>query len=210
MLDTITASFNDLSERGGVIMYPLLLLSLIAVTFAVERCWFFIKTNNPARIARVTQIMHLLRCGSRGEVRELIHGDQSVYGCVLTMILDEGATDSTLIEAVESQRPRLERFMSMLSTIITAAPLLGILGTVMGIISSFEVLSDEAGATDPRLVSKGIAEALLTTAAGLVIAIAVLFPYNAFRTQIDRTLSRIDALAAAVGRSAAGDEPDSR
>lgn len=198
MFDNVANSFNSLFERGGVVMYPLLVLSLIAVTFAFERCWFFIKTNNPARIARLSQVMQLLRRGDQDQARHLIQDDQSVYGRVLSMLL---GSQATLIEAVELQRPRLERFMSMLSTIITAAPLLGILGTVMGIISSFEVLSDEAGITDPRHVSKGIAEALLTTAVGLIIAIAVLFPYNAFRTQIDRTISRIEALAAAAGRS---------
>jgi biopolymer transport protein ExbB len=149
-------------------------------------------------------MLHLLRCGELEATRKLVTGDSSVYGRVVAMLLEEGATESTLIEAVESQRPRLERFMSMLSTIITAAPLLGILGTVIGIISSFEVLSDQAAATDPRQVSAGIAEALLTTAAGLIVALVVLFPYNAFRTQIDRTLSRIEAIGAAAYRATAG------
>ena len=75
--------------------------------------------------------------------------------------------------------------------------MLGILGTVFGIISSFRVLSDSAAVTDPRAVSQGIAEALLSTAAGLLVAIVVLFPYNSFRAQVDRTLSRIEVLAAA-------------
>jgi biopolymer transport protein ExbB len=204
MLADLTTSFMSVFERGGVVMFPLLVLSLVAVTFAVERCWFFIKTNNPSRIARVTDVMRLLRRGELDAARQLVADDRSVYGRVVTMLLEQGATESTLIEAVESQRPRLERFMSMLSTIITAAPLLGILGTVIGIISSFEVLSDQAAATDPRMVSAGIAEALLTTAAGLIVALVVLFPYNAFRTQIDRTLSRIEAIGAAASRATAG------
>ena len=96
--------------------------------------------------------------------------------------------------------------MIALSTIITAAPLLGILGTVIGIISSFQVLSEQTAATDPRSVSHGIAEALLTTAAGLTIALVTLFPYMAFRGQIDRTLGRIELLAAAT-RAHDRDEP---
>jgi len=210
MLDELITSFTSLFERGGMVMFPLLLLSLVAVTFAFERCWFFIRTNNPARISRVSKIVRLLRRGELDAARQLVVADRSVYGRVVSMLLEEGANESTLIEAVESQRPRLERFMSMLSTIITAAPLLGILGTVIGIISSFEVLSDQAAATDPRQVSAGIAEALLTTAAGLIVALVVLFPFNAFRTQIDRTLSRIEAIGAAASRATAGQSRPNR
>ena len=88
--------------------------------------------------------------------------------------------------------------MATLSTIITAAPMLGILGTVLGIIASFEILGADPSATDPSQVSLGIAEALITTATGLVIALVALFPYNAFRTQLDATLSRLELLASAA------------
>ena len=88
--------------------------------------------------------------------------------------------------------------MPTLSTIITAAPMLGILGTVLGIIASFQVLAEQTAVTDPARVSQGIAEALVTTAAGLLIAVVTLFPYNALRAQVDRTLSRIESLAASA------------
>ena len=88
--------------------------------------------------------------------------------------------------------------MPTLGTIITAAPMLGILGTVMGIISSFEVLSAKELSTKPAEVGAGIAEALLTTVAGLVVAIVTLFPYNAFRAQIDRVYGRIDTIIASA------------
>ena len=114
------------------------------------------------------------------------------------MLAGERITEALAVDAVESQRRRLERFMPTLSTIITAAPMLGILGTVLGIISSFEVLSEQsaaAGGTDPRSVSLGIAEALITPAAGLIVSLLTLFPYNAFRAQIERTLTRLETLA---------------
>ena len=92
--------------------------------------------------------------------------------------------------------------MPLLSTIITAAPMLGILGTVLGLIASFDVFSarsDSAtqAAQDLGGVSRGIAEALTTTAVGLIIAVATLLPYNLFRAQIDRSLSRLEGLMAA-------------
>ena len=202
-LATITDTFWDLMDRGGVVMWPLLGLSLVTVTLVFERCWFWVKTNRPTQLLRVRRIGELLRKGDTDGVRALVGRDRSVYARVVAMMLDE-ADDAPgewpTTEAVESQRPRLERFMTTLSTIITAAPLLGILGTVTGIIASFRVLAEQATPTDPRSVSQGIAEALLTTAAGLTIALIALFPYNAFRGQIDRTLGRIEVLAAAVGK----------
>lgn len=199
MLSFVTEQFGDLMRRGGPIMWPLLLLSLVGMTLTVERCWFWLRTNPPGRTRKLAQLARLLRQGDTQGVRALIDGDRSIYGNIVRMMLEEQVSDAVAIEAVESQRPRLERYMSTLTTIITAAPMLGILGTVTGIIASFNILSDEA-TTDPRAVSAGIAEALLTTAAGLVVALVVLFPYNAFRAQIDRTLARIESLVAAAMR----------
>jgi biopolymer transport protein ExbB len=191
--------FLDFMDRGGAVMWPLLVLSFVAVALSVERGWFWLQTNKPGRVRRLVRITRAMRQGKLDEARELARGDESVYGQVAQQLLDEGAADAVVIAAVEAQRPSLERFMPTLSTIITAAPMLGILGTVLGIISSFSVLSQQSSVGDTTLVSQGIAEALLTTAFGLVIAIAALLPYNACRAQIDRTLGRIETLTAAAG-----------
>lgn len=187
-------------QRGGVVMWPLLVLSLLAVTLLFERAWFYFRTNNPARLRRVEHLGSLLRQNELGRARDVAAADGSVYGDVVRRILAEPISEAAATDAVEAQRRRLERFLPTLSTIITAAPMLGILGTVLGIIASFEVLSDQTSVTDPRLVSQGIAEALITTAAGLVVAVATLFPYNALRAQVDRTLSRIESLGSAALR----------
>jgi biopolymer transport protein ExbB len=190
--------FLDLMHRGGWVMWPLLALSALGVALVFERVWFWLATNSPGRVSRMRRAAQLLRQGSREAAMHLAHGDRSVYGRVVQRLIQDGAGEAVATDAIENQRPRLERFMPTLSTIITAAPLLGILGTVTGIISSFQLLSDRAAATDPRNVSHGIAEALLTTAAGLTVAIFVLFPYNGFRAQIDRTLGRLESLVAAA------------
>lgn len=188
-------SFNDLMSKGGPVMWPLLALSLIGLTLVFERCWFWLRTNNAAALSRVGRLGELLRKGDRAGVKTLVAMDGGVYGRAVRTLL-ETAGGGGGVAAVETQRPRIERFMPTLSTIITAAPMLGILGTVMGLIGSFNVLDE--GVSDPRAISPQIAEALITTAAGLVIAIVILFPYNAFRAQIDRTLGRIETLVAAV------------
>ncbi|MEM7622209.1 MAG: MotA/TolQ/ExbB proton channel family protein, partial [Planctomycetota bacterium] len=83
-------------------------------------------------------------------------------------------------------------------TIITAAPMLGILGTVTGIIRSFSLLGGEAAVTDPAAIAAGIGEALFTTAFGLTVALITLFPHAAFRSQADRCLARFEVLASTV------------
>ncbi len=195
VIELITETFRDLISRGGVVMWPLLALSLLSVTLLFERCWFFIRTNRPGKVLRGRAMARSLRLNDRAGAKAIAQTDGGLYGDVVLRLLGEPVTEAAAMDVVESQRPRLERFMPTLSTIITVAPMLGILGTVLGIISSFELLSDQAATVDPRSVSQGIAEALITTAAGLVIAIFTLFPYNSLRAQIDRSLSAIESLA---------------
>ena len=192
------SAINLIIERGGWVMWPLTALSVIALTLIFERAWFWIATNNPWRNHRLRRVGEHLRAGRRPEAIALLEGDRSPYGKTIRQIIDAPESSANIADAVESQRNRLERFMPTLGTIITAAPLLGILGTVTGIITTFKVLSETESITDARALGGGIAEALLTTVAGLVIALVVLFPYNAFRAQIDRTLGRLDALVAAA------------
>ena len=92
---------------------------------------------------------------------------------------------------------RMKRYLPVLDTLITAAPLLGILGTVIGIIHSFDMLG-RAGIQDPQAVTSGIAQALITTAAGLLIAIFTLFPYNYFMSKVEKAASRIEKYATSL------------
>lgn len=193
----IWSKFMALMTAGGPVMWPLLGMSVVAVALILERTFFFLRTNRPGRVKQVSRMAQLLRAGDHPRAMAAADADTTVYGDTVLLLLGEKASESAAYDAVEAQRQRLERFMPTLSTIITAAPMLGILGTVLGIISSFQLLSTTITASDPRAISAGIAEALITTAAGLVVAIIALFPYNAFRAQIDRTLTRLESLAGA-------------
>ena len=201
MLGSISGNFWDLMGRGGWVMWPLLILACTSVALVVERTWFWLKTNHPGRLYRLDQMTVLLRRGQHGEARNMAEDDPSVYGRAAVKLMRERVNSAAAADAIESQRRRLERFMPTLSTIITAAPLLGILGTVTGLIRSFNLLAEESGVTDPRAVSPAIGEALLTTAVGLAVSIVVLFPYNAFRAQVDRTLSRFEVLIASASEN---------
>lgn len=195
---TIWNAFLLLMERGGPVMWPLLLLSTISVTLSVERFWFWWRANAGGGRDRLRAILAALRQGDTPGVLALSKDDPSPYAQVATDLARDGVDDAVAIAAVEMQRPRMDRFMNMMSTIITAAPMLGILGTVSGIIRSFELLGGKDTLSDPRLVSGGIAEALVATAAGLVVALITLFPYMYFRAQSDKALGRLESVIASA------------
>ncbi len=202
MGDTMEALRTDLAlliERGGFVMLPLLFMSVVSMTLIVERACFWFTVHRPRPLRRLQQVKEALRKGDLDLARKIAASDRSPYGHVSQVLIEEGATDAAAIEAMESQRPKFDRFMVSLSTIITAAPLLGILGTVVGIIRSFRILGGgEGDLTDPSVVSLGIAEALLTTALGLVVALITLFPYMIFKGQVDRAIGRVESLVAAA------------
>lgn len=198
LLRDAAATVADIMSRGGIVMWPLLGLSILTVALSIERAYFWWSSNRRGRGDWVQRLNTALRTGSRSEAEKLLRGDQSCYASVAARLLDGGASDAVATEAVEAQRPSIDRFMTTLSTIITAAPMLGILGTVLGIIQSFKVLSAEAAITDTRLVSAGIAEALITTAAGLVVALVALFPYMWFRSRADRAIGRFETIIASA------------
>lgn len=191
-------SFTDLMERGGIVMWPLLVLSVIAVTLILERTWFFLSTNGPARRERIYQLGKLLRAGNLDEAKKDAKRDRSVYGNAVSQLLEEAPSESAAVDAIEAQRGRLERFLPMLSTIITAAPMLGILGTVIGIIGAFNELSGNRADLNLSDLGGDIGQALITTAAGITVALLTLLPYNLFKAQADRSLSRLESLVAAA------------
>lgn len=201
----LSLTFEQLISRGGHVMWPLLAMSVIALTLLLERGWYFARANRAANIDRTRRLTRLLREGDHTAARAAAESGTTIYHALARDLIAPAGplTEARTIELIESHRRQVERFMSTLSTIITAAPMLGILGTVLGIITSFEAISRQAeiataGMADPRTVGSGIAEALLTTATGLIIAVVTLFPYNALRTQVDRTLNRLETLAAAA------------
>jgi biopolymer transport protein ExbB len=191
-----------LIQRGGYVMVPLLVLSIVSVALIVERAWFWLSVHGRRGSDRVQALNQALRLGDGGALRVLIRRDRTPYGQVARRMLEQGASDAVALEAVQQERPRLDRFMVTLSTIITAAPLLGILGTVVGIIRSFNLLGQQQTLEDPRVISTGIAEALLTTALGLVVALVTLFPYMVFRGQSARATGHLESVIAAAQEGA--------
>lgn len=205
-------------DDGGVVMWPLLGMSVFSVALSLERTWFWTRTHSKKRSSVLRSVLRRVREGDLAGAMDIAESDASIYGgFASTMIADaRKRADPASIEAhgmelVERIRPRIERFSSVLSTIVTAAPMLGILGTVTGIIQSFQLLGNERGVTDPTLVAGGIAEALYTTVFGLVVALVTLFPYVAFKGQSDRAFGRLESMIgvfAQIGSNSSGRSTD--
>jgi len=186
--------FLTIMHHGGFVMWPLLFLSLGAVALSFERTVYWARQNGPSGRRNFVALMDALRKGDRARALALSEMGGTVYGRVARALLTDGANEAVAVGAVEHERISMDRFMATLSTIITAGPMLGILGTVTGIITSFEVLSGGEALVDPKAVSGGISEALVATASGLIVALLALFPYMAFGAQRETTVGRLETL----------------
>ena len=180
-------------------MYPLLACSLIVMTVIIERCIFWAKIEMERKRPLVNEVLELCRCGDWVAVRQKTLGCKDfVVRIMVTGILHR---EFSLLKAMEASAAdevqRMRRFMGVLDTMITVAPLLGILGTVLGIITSFEMLGS-AGIDDPKAVTAGVAQALITTATGLGIAILSVFPYNYFNAKVERAALDIERYATSL------------
>ncbi len=194
-MEELITGAKELMDAGGPIMWPLLALSVVALTLSIERGFYWLRTHRPGRSRWLDALIDALRSGDAASARKLSAGDNSLYARVTDNLLRRGATAAPHLAA--DARRETERFAATLSTIITAAPLLGILGTVLGIIQSFDLLGGARNIGDLSTVAAGIAEALITTAAGLTVALITLFPYAASRAHARRAAFNLEAVLTA-------------
>ena len=180
-------------------MYPLLACSIIALAVVIDRTIFWLKIGFQRKPSLVDDILELSREGDWQTIRKkTIDAKDYIIRILVSGILHR---EFSMVKAMESaaadEIKHMRRFMGVLDTMITVAPLLGIFGTVLGIISSFEVLGS-AGIEHPQLVTGGIAQALITTAAGLGIAILSVFPYNYFNSRVENAAVLIEKYATSL------------
>ena len=185
--------------NGGPVMYPLLACSLIVLTVIIERALFWCKIEIQRNRPLVDEVLELCRCGDWSAVREKTMGckDYVVRIMVSGIVHREFSLLKAMEAAAADEVQRMRRFMGILDTMITVAPLLGIFGTVLGIITSFEMLGT-AGIENPKAVTAGVAQALITTATGLGIAILSVFPYNYFNAKVERAGLDIEKYATSL------------
>lgn len=198
---TVDAQLLELMLRVGSrwVLWLLLALSLFAIAVMLERIWFYVQERNPqAKIERA--ISKLRTDGAQAALGELT-GTRSMQAAVARICLEyaqdgAGSVEEHVAAAVETERLRYERGLAFLGTLGSNAPFIGLFGTVLGIIRAFHDLASNTAA-GASVVMAGIAEALVATAVGLLVALPAVAFYNAFARHVEASA----AAAAGVGHA---------
>jgi biopolymer transport protein ExbB len=185
----------DVFEKGGFLMYPIFVCSLIAVTIFFERMFYLknIKTKSKRFVLRVKNLV------KKGSIELAISACRKsptpISEIMLAGLMKFGRGRDEMKEAIEDSAnqeiPILERNLSTLSTIGNITPLLGLLGTVFGMVKAFNVIA-VMGVGKPEALAGGISEALLTTAFGLSIAIPTIVVYNYLSHRVDKLIREME------------------
>ncbi len=184
----------EIFERGGPIMWPLLITSLIALSLILERLAFFFSELRSERPEQVKKVLDSIREAQISRAIQLSTGSDDPVALTLHDALtseEEVSLDQAYACSAQMQVRRFQKGLDSLDTIVTLAPLLGLLGTVTGMIRAFGLIGQsELGA--PVAITGGIAEALIATAFGLGIAILSLVPLNLLQSFSDRIRFRLE------------------
>ena len=188
-------------EKGGPVMWPLMILTLVGIIFIIERFILLVKS----RVNTSQVIVELKGYLDKRDVKGALRSLSGVKGPIATILrtglekFDKGALAvEKVIETTGTlEMAKLEKGLNILATIANIGPLLGFLGTVTGMIKSFEAIA-RAGLNNPSAVALGISEALITTASGLIIAIPTLAAYNYFTSLVSNFISDMENASTAL------------
>jgi biopolymer transport protein ExbB len=186
----------SLIQRGGPIMWPLLLTSVVSLAVVLERIWFMTFTS----LRRDPQAVEaILASAEKGDLEDAVEagedsGDFVARTLVYGLKQRERSLPNALLRAANHELKRFNSGLSLLDTIITLAPLLGLLDTVTGMIRAFGLLGGRE-LDAPTVITGGIAEALIATAFGLGVAIVALIPFNYLNARMEEARHEIEDAA---------------
>ena len=192
---------------GGIFMWVILLASISGLAVIIEKMYTFLSKEKKLSENKKNQLYKALRTGNREEILKLCKDktdsvSKSVTKIVSNMDINFDELDNShrqviegiISESILEQTTELEKGMSLLGTVVNAAPQLGLLGTVTGMIAAFSALTRN-GTSTAKIVAGGISEALYTTAFGLIVAIPALVFYNYFNRRIDVIVAEMERAA---------------
>lgn len=193
-------SLGEHLRRGGVWVYPIIGFAFIATLVALFKLAQIFSIRHPQPLV-VHDLVKLIREGKQQEARGLAEQQPAPSREMLVAAVDNSGESVELVEEVmyESMlntQPRLERFLNVIAVTAATAPLLGLLGTVTGIIKTFKLMK-VFGAGDPKPLISGISEALITTELGLVLAIPALVVHAMLARKVSGILARMEKLSVA-------------
>lgn len=186
-----------LLAKGGYVMIPLMGCSVVAVTVLIER-YVKVKQAQVDVSDLVNRAQEAIYSGQHNKALVLLESQDSPVTRVLASglrnrHLGERGAERAMEERGTNEVSSLTRHLGLLDTIITIAPLLGLLGTVIGMISAFDVMAVKDGISTPTAITGGVAEALIATATGLAIAIFTLIGHNHIQDRIKHIVAEIEA-----------------
>jgi len=186
----------EIIKAGGWVMVPSIACSILALAIIGERFWSLQRQRVMPKDL-VKQVWRLRQQGKLTQNHVTALRDSSPLGRILAAGLSSANEDRQIMKESVEETGRhvaheLERFLNTLGTIATISPLLGLLGTVIGMMQIFGTITD-AGIGDPQQMAGGISVALITTVAGLVVAIPTLFFYRYFRGRVDDLVINMEA-----------------
>ena len=191
-------NFIHLFNSGGFVMYPLLILSLITLAIAVERFYFY-RNNRKGSKTFFHGVYHAAAAKDWDVVRQLCTEFPSALSRVIANGMAHDTSEASMKSAFEDRMSMesisFHRYLDYLSAIVTIAPLLGLLGTVTGMIQTFSVLDNGGGAA---AITGGVGEALVSTASGLCVAIIAFCFYTYFDHQLDTLVTDTERLCSTV------------
>ncbi|MDI6871615.1 MAG: MotA/TolQ/ExbB proton channel family protein [Bacillota bacterium] len=193
----------DLFVRGGIVMWPLLFCSVAALAIILDRCWFFFAASRGENEDLIGEALAAVAGGRRLEAMKVVRKQRGPATSIFAAALAHAGQPGAVVEEAMSRAARLEllhmqRGLATLEAIITVAPLLGLLGTVTGIIRTFNVVGAMAGLGTPAEMAPGIAEALFTTAFGLMIAVPAVVFHALFAREVDRRVTLMNNLGGQI------------
>lgn len=191
-----TISVWDLMLKGGYVMVPLLILSIIAVSIFVERV-LTIRGASKVPNQFIDNIKNLVTNGDINGARLLCAQTESPVAKMIEKGISRIGSPLKNIEvSIENvgkiEIYKLEKNLSLLATISGAAPMIGFLGTVTGMIQAFISIAQEEGSVSPKLLSAGIYEAMITTAAGLMVGIIAYLGYNYLVARVQKVVHKME------------------
>lgn len=181
----------ELFKVGGPIMWPMILLSFVAVTVVVERVIFAIREGKRRNRKDISRVITAVSQGDIAGAIQIGKGSTDFVAQILSEALEhkEGSMEDAFGRAASERLSRYSQGLPALDFAITAAPLVGLLGTVTGMMNAFGKIS---GALDAGAVTGGIAEALVATAGGLLIAILCLIPFNYLNSTVEENRREVE------------------
>ena len=184
----------ELFHKGGPIMWPILATSIIALTVVLERLFFIFREYLRREPQVVERMLTAVERGEFDSALRLGQGSRDFIARTLVYALSHEDKLNAVARAAGRELQRYNRGLALLDTAITVAPLLGLLGTVTGMIRSFSILGgEELGA--PSAITGGIAEALIATAFGLGVAILALLPFNYLNARLEQARHEVSDAA---------------